>query len=69
MKKGSSARKCVRCNRIVFWSVPDGNPILGLVQMCTVKKVLDHRFIKENPDGSGHYYCMDCLKQMFPDKY
>lgn len=45
MKKGSSARKCGRCNRIVFWSIPDGKPILGLVQMCTVKNVLDHRYV------------------------
>jgi len=69
MKKGSSARKCGRCHRIVWWSVPDGKPILGLVQMSTVKKVLDYRFVKENKDGSGHYYCMDCLKVLYPDKY
>lgn len=67
MKKGSSSRKCGRCKRIVFWSVPD-HDILG-IRFCSVKKVLDHRFIKENADGSGHYYCMDCLRKMFPNKY
>lgn len=67
MKKGSSSRKCGRCKQIVFWSVPE-HSILG-IRFCSVKKVRDHRFIKEKPDGSGHYYCMDCLKQMFPDKY
>lgn len=67
MKKGSSSRKCGRCKQIVFWSVPEQS-ILG-IQFCSVKTVRDHRFVKEKPDGSGHYYCMDCLKQMFPDKY
>ena len=69
MKKGSSSRKCGRCKRIVFWSIPDGKPVLGLVQMCTMKKVLDHRYVKEPGAQYGHYYCMDCLKQMFPGKY
>ena len=69
MKNGSSSRKCGRCKRIVFWSVPDGKPILGLVQMCTMKKVLDHRYVKEDGAKYGNYYCMDCLKQMYPGKY
>ena len=67
MKKGSRSRKCGRCNRIVFWSVPE-KYVLGLC-FSSMKKVLDNRFIKEKPDGSGHYYCMDCLHEMFPDKY
>jgi len=67
MKKGSSARKCKRCKRIVFWSVPDKD-ILG-IRFCHVEKKLDHRFIKEKPNGYGNYYCMDCLHVMFPNEY
>ena len=69
MKKGSSARKCGRCKRIVWWSIPDGKPILGLMQPCKMKTVRDYRYVKEKGEPYGHYYCMDCLKQMFPDKY
>lgn len=50
-----------------MWFVPHTS-VLGL-QVNDVKKVLDNRFVKENKDGSGHYYCMDCLREMFPDKY
>ena len=67
MKKGSTARKCGRCKQIVMWSVPD-HSILG-IPFYTMKKVRPNRFVREKPDGSGHYYCMDCLKEMFPDKY
>lgn len=67
MKKGSYSRKCGRCRRIVVWFVPD-KVILGIPSV-TSKKVLDFRFVKEKKDGSGHYYCIDCLRAMFPDKY
>ena len=67
MKKGSQSRKCGRCNRIVFWLVPD-EVILG-IQSGHTRKVRDFRFRKENKDGSGHYYCIECLKKMFPNEY
>ena len=67
MKKGSTSRTCGRCKRIVMWFVPEKS-VLGF-PVSSVKKVLDNRFVKENKDGSGHYYCMDCLRKMFPDQY
>ena len=68
MKKGSRSRKCKLCRQIIFWSIPK-QTILGLVTVCDMKTVRPFRFIKEKPDGSGNYYCMDCLKFMYPDKY
>lgn len=67
MKKGSQSRKCRRCKKIVMWFIPDRN-ILG-IQFDRTEVVRSFRFVKENPDGSGHYYCMDCLKVLYPDKY
>lgn len=67
MKKGSKSRKCGACNRTVMWFIPDHN-ILG-IQFDRCETVREFRFRKENPDGSGHYYCMDCLRRMFPNEY
>ena len=67
MKEASMSRKCGKCKRVVVRFIPD-HSILG-IQICNSEKVRDFRYVKENPDGSGHYYCMDCLKKMFPNKY
>lgn len=71
MKKGSRSRKCGNCNRIVFWIVPDKVVSTSLMPIVssTTRTVLDFRFRKENRDGSGHYYCMDCLRKLFPGEY
>lgn len=67
MKKGSQSRRCGHCNRIVFRIVPEKST-LG-ISFSKAETVLDFRFRKERSDGYGHYYCMDCLKKLFPDEY
>lgn len=68
MKKGSKARKCGSCGRVVFWIIPD-KPMLNWLPTSTTQKVLDYRYRKEKGAEYGHYYCMNCLKQKFPDEY
>lgn len=65
MKKGSQARKCYSCKRIVFWFVPKGD-VLG-IPFCETKKILPYRIRKE--DKFNRYFCLDCLRRMYPGEY
>ena len=66
MKKDTQSRKCNRCRKVIFRIVPD-KAILGL-GTSTTETVRPFRYVKENADGSGHYYCLDCIRDLSPGK-
>ena len=53
MKKGSSARKCRCCGKVVGWIVPTGKDILG-IRVCEFKPTKD---LSVNRHG---YICKEC---------
>ena len=61
MKKGSRARHCASCGRIVFWVVPTGEQYLG-IHVCEQKTVLPWKYISGKP--YGRYVCKDCLSRI-----
>ena len=55
MKKGSKARKCDECGRIVFWSIPKRN--WGIFMECDQKKVYGFKY------RCNHLWCIDCYNK------
>lgn len=58
----SIPRRCNKCGRVLYRLTPTETCLLGTVNRMT--KVREWRYIREK---SG-YYCMDCIKVLFPDE-
>lgn len=57
MKKGSSARRCHECGKIVMWAIPTGESVLGIRLMKA--KCLE---CYGGNDGIG-YICKECKER------
>lgn len=58
----SKPRKCAKCGRVVFRLIPYQSCCLGTINR--LQKVRDYKYIHEK----SCYFCMDCIKVLFPDK-
>lgn len=61
MIKGSKARKCKQCGKLLFWIVPDKS-VLG-IQSSRAEHVNDFRFLRYKGEERGRYLCMDCYNK------
>ena len=62
MKKGSRARHCANCRKIVFWVVPVKN--CGLFIEAEHKEVLPYKYSWDNATKTGGYYCIECYRKI-----